>query len=378
MAGDDMEKVQEALPRTSRLAFIRSKKGIAIFTAVSCLLVTVVVVIVLAATGVVHPGNSSDGSKFNGQSAAVSSPTSAILVATSTATTVVGVLEPTSTSVSTTATSTTSSSSTSKTTTAASTTSKSTSSSDVSTSFATTTGAKSAASPSDVPLRIMALGASIVKGETSPGYLGFRKPMRDQLVDLGYEVNMVGSVRLGDFVDNDVEAYGGKKITEMHNYAKKAVPKMLPNVFLINLGTNNLLQNKDVDKVGQQMEDMINYLLTASDKSTVILSTMLTNKVGNLETEVLDMNKQYRDVVKKFEADGKHVVLAEMHPSEGASGVPSVNEIGPDGSHPTVQGYEMMGSIFVRAIQEANSKGFIQEPAKNGIPDDGEAGRDGF
>ncbi|KAF3057961.1 hypothetical protein GL218_05877 [Daldinia childiae] len=355
MAWDDMEKVQEPPPRTSRLAFIRSKKGIAIFTAASCLLVAAVVVI-----------------------AAVSSPTSAILVATSTAATAVGVLEPTSTSASTTATSTTSSSFTSKTTKAASTTSKSTSSSDVSTSSATPTVAKSATNPSDVPLRIMALGASIVKGETSPGYLGFRKPMRDQLVDLGYEVNMVGSVRLGDFVDNDVEAYGGKKITEMHNYAKKAVPKMLPNVFLINLGTNNLLQNKDVDKVGQQMEDMIDYLLTASDKSTVILSTMLTNKVGDLETEVLDMNRQYRDIMKKFEADGKPVVLAEMHPSEGASGVPSVNEIGPDGSHPTVQGYEMMGGIFVKAIQEASKKGLIQKPAKNGIPDDGEAGRDGF
>ncbi|KAI1643585.1 carbohydrate esterase family 3 protein [Daldinia loculata] len=372
MALDDMEKVQDPSPRTSRLAFIRSKKGIAIFTAVSCLLVGVVVVIALAATGVVHAGNSSDGSKSNEQLAPVSSPTSTILVATSTAATAVGVLEPTSTSAST-----TSSSSTSETTKAASTTSKSTSSSDVSTS-ATPTSVKSAASPSDAPLRIMALGASIVKGETSPGYLGFRKPMRDQLVDLGYEVNMVGSVRLGDFVDNDVEAYGGKKIKEMHNYAKKAVPKMLPNVFLINLGTNNLLQNKDVDKVGQQMEDMIDYLLTASDKSTVILSTMLTNKVGDLETEVLDMNKQYRDIIKKFEADGKPVVLAEMHPSEGASGVPSVNEIGPDGSHPTVQGYEMMGNIFVQAIQEANKKGLIQKPAKNGIPDDGEAGRDGF
>ncbi|KAI0849299.1 carbohydrate esterase family 3 protein [Daldinia vernicosa] len=362
-----MEKVQDTPPQTSRLAFIRSKKGIAIFTAVSCLLVAAVVVIVLAATGVIHhTGGSSDGSKSSEQLAAVSSPTSTILVGTSTATAAaVSALEATSTSASTTAT----------TTKATPTTSKSTSSYS-----ATPTGAVSAASSSNVPLRIMALGASIVKGETSPGYLGFRKPMRDQLVDLGYEVNMVGSVRLGEFVDNDVEAYGGKKITEMHDYAKKAVPKMLPNVFVINLGTNNLLQNKDVDKVGQQMEDMIDYLLTASDKSTVILSTMLTNKVGggDLETKVLDMNKQYRDIMKKFEADGKPVVLAEMHPSEGASGVPSVNEIGPDGSHPTVQGYEMMGSIFVRAIQEADEKGFIQKPANNGTPDDGEAGRDGF
>ncbi|OTB09281.1 carbohydrate esterase family 3 protein, partial [Hypoxylon sp. CI-4A] len=209
--------------------------------------------------------------------------------------------------------------------------------------------------------RIMALGASIVKGETSPGYLGFRKPMRDELVNQGFTVNMVGSVRLGDFVDNDVEAYGGKKITEMHDYAKKIVPKTLPNVVVINLGTNNLLQNKDIDKVGQQMEDMINYLLTASNQSTVVLSTMLTNTVGggSLEPKVLDMNQQYRDIMKNFEANGKQVVLAEMHPSEGASGVPTTDDIGPDGSHPTVHGYEIMAGIFVQAIQDAKGKGFL-------------------
>lgn len=216
-----------------------------------------------------------------------------------------------------------------------------------------------------------------MKGETSPGYLGFRKPMRDELADSGFTVNMVGSVRLGDFVDNDVEAYGGKKITEMHDYAKKAVPRLLPNVFVINLGTNNLLQNKDTDKVGQQMEDMINYLLTASEQSTVILSTMLTNKVPNMEPTVLKMNQQYRDIMKNFEADGKPVILAEMHPSDGGSGVPTISDIGPDGSHPTVEGYEKMGHIFVQAIQSAAEDGLLRKPADNGTPDDGEAERNG-
>ncbi|KAI1805150.1 carbohydrate esterase family 3 protein [Daldinia bambusicola] len=390
MSWDNMEKLQDAPSRSSRMIFIRSKKGIAIFTGVTCLLVAAIIVIALAATGVVHAGGSSNGAKSNEQLAAVSSPASVIVGITSTAESAVGVLEPTSiskpisvstatsTTATTTSTSASSSSSSSSSSTSKTTKAKPTTSTSVdSTSSSTPTSGKSAASASDVPLRIMALGASIVKGETSPGYLGFRKPMRDQLVDLGYKVNMVGSVRLGDFTDNDVEAYGGKKIKEMHNYAKKAVPKTLPNVFLINLGTNNLLQNKDVDKVGVQMEDMINYLLKASDKSTVILSTMLTNKVGDLETTVLDMNKQYRSIMKKLEAEGKPIVLAEMHPSEGAAGVPSVNEIGPDGSHPTVQGYEMMGSIFVKAIQEAQEKGLIKTPAKNGIPDDGEAERAG-
>ncbi|KAI1372929.1 carbohydrate esterase family 3 protein [Hypoxylon crocopeplum] len=398
MAWVNLEKGLEPSSWTTRLAFLRTKKAIAAFVALGCVLVGVIVVIALAAKGTIHVGGSSEGSKSEEQIAGISS--SSVLEVTSSQATVIGIFASvtstastisstaisststpvstltSSTLVSTTATSTSKSASTS-TSTSSALSSSSSSESTKSTATPSATSSITISSTSDIPLRIMALGASIVKGETSPGYLGFRKPMRDELVGLGFTVNMVGSVRLGDFVDNDVEAYGGKKITEMQQYAKKAVPQTLPNVFVINLGTNNLLQNIDIDKVGQQMEVLIDYLLTASKQSTVILSTMLTNKVGDgsLEPEVLDMNQQYRDIMKSFEASGKSVVLAEMHPSEGVPGVPTADEIGPDGSHPTVAGYEKMGHIFVQAIQKAVDQGLLHEPVDNGTPADGEAER---
>ncbi|KAI1502583.1 hypothetical protein F5X99DRAFT_152937 [Biscogniauxia marginata] len=229
----------------------------------------------------------------------------------------------------------------------------------------------------NAPLRIMALGASVVKGETSPGTVGFRKPMRDELVGQGFTVNMVGSVRLGDMIDNDVEAYGGKKIIELHEYATQIVPDTLPNMFVINLGTNNVLQKTDVDRAGEQMGNLINYLLTTSNRSVVILSTLLTNTVPDAEPMVLQVNEQYRRLMPGFEADNKPVVLVEMHPSEGATDVPAIEDIGPDGSHPTVEGYAMMGRLFVRGIHDARDKGYLQTPVDNGIPDDGEAERAG-
>lgn len=42
-------------------------------------------------------------------------------------------------------------------------------------------------------LRILPLGASIVRGLTSTPEDGFRKPLRDHLRSLGYKINMVGS-----------------------------------------------------------------------------------------------------------------------------------------------------------------------------------------
>jgi hypothetical protein len=53
-----------------------------------------------------------------------------------------------------------------------------------------------------VPLRILPLGASIVYGYGSSDQNGFRKKLRDQLRYKGWEVNMVGSKRNGDMVDN--------------------------------------------------------------------------------------------------------------------------------------------------------------------------------
>ncbi|KAJ3554321.1 hypothetical protein NPX13_g10644 [Xylaria arbuscula] len=62
------------------------------------------------------------------------------------------------------------------------------------------------------PLRIMCLGASIVRGEVSSDANGFRKTLRGDLAALGAQINMVGSQRYGDMPDNDFEAYGGNRM----------------------------------------------------------------------------------------------------------------------------------------------------------------------
>ncbi|KAI8959562.1 carbohydrate esterase family 3 protein [Daldinia sp. FL1419] len=223
------------------------------------------------------------------------------------------------------------------------------------------------------PLRIMSLGASLVRGEFSTDDTGFRKTMRNELVNLGIPVNMVGSQRFGDMLDNDLEAYGGNRINQIHEHATHIVPQLQPNIFLIQVGTNNVLQDRDVDKAGAHMEDFINYLLNASTRSTVIFSTCLTNTVPNCEPKILDVNQQYRDLIKKFGA--KPVLLAEMHPSEGFPGRPQATDIGQDGTHPTDHGYDLMGHIFTRSLQEADRKGYLRWPVENGLEKDGDAGR---
>lgn len=219
----------------------------------------------------------------------------------------------------------------------------------------------------------MSLGASLVRGEFSTGNIGFRKTMRDELVRLNITVNMVGSQRFGDMLDNDLEAYGGNRVSQIHEHATHIVPQLQPNLFLIQVGTNNVLQNRDVDKAGADMEKFIDYLLETSPRSTVVFSTCLTNTVPDCEPRILDVNQQYRELIKKYES--KPVLLAEMHSSGGFPGRPQPEDIGPDGTHPTDYGYGLMGHIFAESIQDADKKGYFRWPVENGLEKDGDVGR---
>ncbi|KAI0180694.1 carbohydrate esterase family 3 protein [Hypoxylon sp. FL1284] len=321
-----MSTIDEKRSCSSRLSFLRTKRAIA---ALTFLVAVSVVLIALGATHILQPdsgdGNgSSDGDKGDEQPSEQPSDTNTTADGITTAS---GNWKP----------------------------------------------ANSSSIADGTPLRIMSLGASLVRGEFSTGDIGFRKTMRDELVGLGVPVNMVGSQRFGDMFDNDLEAYGGNRIEQIHEHATHIVHQLQPNLFVVQVGTNNVLQNRDVDKASQHMEAFIDYLLSTSNRSTVIFSTCLTNTVPDAEPKILDVNRQYRELIKKY--GSKPVLLAEMHPSEGFPDRPQPSDIGLDGTHPADYGYSLMGHIFTKSIQEADRKGYLRWPVENGLEKDGDAGR---
>lgn len=80
--------------------------------------------------------------------------------------------------------------------------------------FATSTLAASDNS-TKVPLRIMALGASVSFGIGSTTGNSYRKDLEDLLVKDGDTVEYVGSEKHGDFSDNAVEAVPGFVIAQI-------------------------------------------------------------------------------------------------------------------------------------------------------------------
>ncbi|RYP85137.1 hypothetical protein DL769_001041 [Monosporascus sp. CRB-8-3] len=217
-------------------------------------------------------------------------------------------------------------------------------------------------------LRIMPLGASITRGDPGDPELegrGYRKYLRDRLRVRGWKVNMVGSQRWGSrFNDNDNEGWPGFVVgpedgtgdNAVHAKAKSAVPKYKPNLVLLNCGTNDAVQNNDLDNVGKRMEAMLKTVFDSSPGVVVILSTLVPSR--DHDAKVTYINEQYRALVRKFLNDGYKIQLADMH-----DGFITLDEIW-DGTHPTAIGALRMASVWDLAIQEVEKRGdWLQEPS---------------
>jgi lysophospholipase L1-like esterase len=203
----------------------------------------------------------------------------------------------------------------------------------------------------------MPLGGSVTYGSESTDGNGYRRTLQEILISDGYTVDMVGSRKTGSMENNSNEGWRGFRIDQVTNKAKISVPRFLPNLFTVNIGSNDCIQDYQIETAGERMGDMLEYLWTASLRSTVVLSTLLPNLDREVEDRVRCVNEQYRELVKVKEADGRRIVLVDMHEADG----PQIGDL-VDGTHPNDVGYTKMAMIWRGGIHEAIRKGFIQGP----------------
>lgn len=206
-------------------------------------------------------------------------------------------------------------------------------------------------------LRIMPLGGSVTYGSESTDGNGYRKILQDILTSDGYIVDMVGSRKSGSMTNNENEGWRGFRIEQVTNKAKKSVLRFLPNLFTVNVGSNDCVQDFEIETAGKRMSDMLEYLWMTSSGSRVVLSTLLRNLDGKIESRVLRINKQFQEMAKVKAAEGRKIIVVDMHGPDG----PHISDLA-DGTHPNDVGYAKMASIWHRGIHEAIHKDLIEEP----------------
>ncbi|KAK1991222.1 GDSL-like Lipase/Acylhydrolase [Colletotrichum falcatum] len=208
-----------------------------------------------------------------------------------------------------------------------------------------------------VPLRIMSLGASVTFGVGSTTGDSYRKDLQDLLVAQGMNVTYVGTKSNGDFTNNAVEATPGFKINQIAAAADKAVPALQPNLVLVDAGTNNCNKGGTVPDAGANVTAMINNIYQQSPGSTVILTSILANKIAAQDACRVDINQQYAVVATQFQQAGAKFALVDMRSPDA----PGLNDLN-DTRHPNDGGYVKMANVWATGIQDVVSKGFITAP----------------
>ncbi|KAI1044251.1 hypothetical protein LB504_012987 [Fusarium proliferatum] len=207
------------------------------------------------------------------------------------------------------------------------------------------------------PLRLMPLGGSITQGVGSPDRNGYREDLLKLLEANNYSVEMVGSRNIGTMQANSHEGWRGFRIDEIEKKARSSVTKLLPNLFTVNAGSNDCLQNFEMDTIADRMSGLLDYLWAASPGSTVVLSTLVVNRDAAVDSNVLSANRAFRRLVEEKLSQEQRIVLADMYTQEG----PVAEDLGDDDTHPGADGYKKIATIWYRAIEVAAAKGFLDK-----------------
>ncbi|KAK2728197.1 killer toxin subunits alpha beta [Colletotrichum kahawae] len=182
---------------------------------------------------------------------------------------------------------------------------------------------------------------------------------------------MVGSRGTGSMQDWNHEATPGHIIDEARVRLKLSIGYK-PNIVLINLGTNDANRDIDANRAGARLNGILDDIWAADgmSKTCVMLSTVLDSQDPTGSVVRLNINAQYRQLVKNRNAEGKCIYLADMDPPapHPASGwIKTWDDYNQDEVvkvHPNDSGFLKMGYIFYKAVNKAADAGKLVEPGE--------------
>lgn len=111
------------------------------------------------------------------------------------------------------------------------------------------------------------------------------------------------------------------------------------------------------------MGSLLDTLFDSIPGTTVILSTLLPNRREYKQRNAKMINEKYRQLVETRRKNHDRIVLAEM------AGQITVDDLGPDGTHPSDDGYKKMAGVWWTAFQEVEKEGMLTPPEDNGVND---------
>lgn len=243
-------------------------------------------------------------------------------------------------------------------------------------------------------VKVMCIGDSITDGYGVSG--SYRKFIYNGLTSLGHEIDMVGSKtgwstsytdeETGETFSYDddntgysgytIQSFGGRTGILETLKETDCLAQTQPDIVTLQIGTNDVIDNYELDKAGERLEGLAAYILQNIPDGSVLFVTTIPyldpnrsdvyNWFGNYRHSA-DWQTQYDDAtvevnvkaaVEQYNADVKSVVekLSAQYDSiyfaDVNSAITDVKTQLMDGVHPNNTGYKAMGAYWTEKLDD--------------------------
>ena len=221
--------------------------------------------------------------------------------------------------------------------------------------------------PKVKPVRIMPLGDSttlgIFRGGEAPG--GYRTRLYQRLISGLYTERGVDFV--GGYNDNpdpkhlpkpDHHGVSGYRIDQHLPFVEEVVGANQPEVILVHLGTNDVLQNHNLARASDRMEQLLQAIFAVAPNSLVLLAQIIdanrgSSLYGSLTLRIRQYNIDLSALASRLHTRGHPVVLVDLF--EAITNPDHYNQTRDDPVHPSEAGYDQMGDAWFEALQAESS-----------------------
>ncbi len=222
--------------------------------------------------------------------------------------------------------------------------------------------------------KLMPMGDSITEGDHSiapvPGSYRtqfWQRAVDDGLVTADFSIDFVGSEEESNPVtglgDLDHQGHRGWRIERVLNSRVQSAADVIgtydPDVVMVLLGANNVLQGDSADAVISDLKDLVAGIQNNADANTTIVVSSLTRldsstNLKNIPEAQVQVVEEVNSRLAAEVANGQDVLFADVG---GRLTVADIN----DGVHPTAAGYDRLGDLWYEAIMHPESFSGVTE-----------------
>jgi lysophospholipase L1-like esterase len=214
----------------------------------------------------------------------------------------------------------------------------------------------------DATIRIMPMGDSITNGAGSTGNGGYRLDLYRQLDGAGVNFDFVGILSDGPdtLPDKNHQGYNGITIDGIRNSLSYWFSQNSPDIILLMVGTNDVLQLSDPANMPSRLSALIDDIYAFRPNATLIVGTPI-RLIGNYAERnrwIRDYNRAIPGIVRKNAAQGRDAHFVDLYNSVDAAHLA-------DDIHPNDSGYSRIAAVWHSKLREllSNSRVVRQAPA---------------